>query len=117
MRVATLTYAADGEWECSAAPVADPHLVLWFAAPQLARSPAVYHSLRARFPKAMIAGCSTGGEIHNDEVLDGTAVAAAIRFESTAVKGFKIEVSADSDVSIAGREIAAAMAAPDLRAV
>jgi hypothetical protein len=117
MRVATLTYAPARGWEESGAPVADPQVVLWFATPALARDPGVYGSLRARFPKAMIAGCSTGGEIHNDEVLDGTAVAAAVQFDRTAVKGFKVDVSAGADAMAAGRGIAAALAAPDLRAV
>jgi len=117
MRVATLTYALGGGWEFSGAAIAQPHVVLWFAAPSLARDPGVYESLRARFPDAMIAGCSTGGEIHNDEVLDGTAVAAAVRFDRTVVKGFKIDVTANADASIAGREIAGALAAPDLQAV
>jgi hypothetical protein len=117
MRAATLTYVPGGGWEFSDAPVPDPQVVLWFAAPALARDPAVYHALRSRFPEALIAGCSTGGEIHNDEVLDGTAVAAAIRFERSTVRGFKVGVSADVDASFAGREIAAALAAPDLRAV
>jgi hypothetical protein len=117
MRVATLTYGPRGDWEFSGTNIAEPQVVLWFAAPALARTPSVYESLRARFPGALIAGCSTGGEIHNDEVLDGTAVAAAVRFESTVVKGFKIDISANADASIAGQKIAAALAAPDLRAV
>ena len=117
MRVVTLTYGPGGEWEFGGAPISDPHVVLWFAAPALARDPVVYEALRARFPSALIAGCSTGGEIHNDEVVDGTAVAAAVRFERAVVRGFKIDVSADADMAVAGREIAAALAAPDLKAV
>lgn len=117
MRVATLTYAPARGWETSGTSVADPQVILWFAAPALARDPSVYESLRLRFPNATIAGCSTGGEIHNDEVLDGTAVAAAVRFERTTVRGFKIDVSADGDMKAAGCGIAAALAAPDLRAV
>jgi hypothetical protein len=86
MRAATLTYAPGGGWEFADAPVSDPDVVLWFAAPVLARNPSLYEGLCACFPGALITGCSTGGEIHNDEVLDGTAVAAAIRFERTVVR-------------------------------
>lgn len=91
--------------------------MLWFAAPTLARNPETYRTLSALFPGALIAGCSTGGEIHNDEVLDGTAVAAAIRFDHTRVKAFKVGVAAGGDSAKAGREIATALSDPDLRAV
>lgn len=117
MRVATMTYAAASGWSVCDETMTSPHLVLWFAAPQLARAPAVYDALRSRFPKALIAGCSTGGEIHGDEVLDGVAVAAAIRFQGAAVRGVETKVTAEMDASIAGREIAAALARDDLRAI
>ena len=117
MRVATLTYAADRGWSCSGSSVDDPHVVLWFGAPQLAREPSVYTALRSHFPNAVIAGCSTGGEIHNDEVQDGTAVAAAIRFERATVRGYQVKVTAGMDAAVAGRDIARALAAPDLRAI
>ena len=117
MRVSTLTYLPETGWNSCGALVAQPDIVLWFAAPRLARAPEVYEALRARFPGALIAGCSTGGEIHNDEVLDGTAVAAAVMFERATVQGFKSTVTAEMDVSSAGRDIAAALAAPDLRAI
>lgn len=117
MRTATLTYGADGGWSSSGPALAQPQVVLWFAAPQLARDPAVYDSLRARFPGALIAGCSTGGEIHDDEVLDGTAVAAAVAFDRATVKGVRKTVTADTDAAATGRQIAAALKAPDLKAV
>ncbi len=117
MRVSTLTYAPDAGWKFAGAPVAQPNIVLWFGAPNLARTPAVYESLRARFPDALIAGCSTGGEIHNEEVLDGAAVAAAVAFDRATVRGFKSMITAETDATAAGREIAGALAAPDLRAI
>lgn len=117
MRVSTLTHAPDAGWNFCGAPVAQPNLVLWFAAPNLARKPEVYDALRARFPNALIAGCSTGGEIHNDEVLDGTAVAAAVAFDRATVRGFQTTITAQTDAAAAGREIATALAAPDLRAI
>ena len=108
MRVSTLTFTPETGWNSCGALVAQPDIVLWFAAPRLARAPEIYEALRARFPNALIAGCSTGGEIHNDEVLDGTAVAAAVTFERAKVRGFKSTVTAGMDVSSSGREIAAA---------
>lgn len=117
MRVSTLTYAPTTGWSSTGEPMAQPNIVLWFAAPNVARTPAAYDSLRARFPNALIAGCSTGGEIHNDEVLDGTAVAAAVTFDRATVRAFKSTVTTGTDAAAAGREIACALAAPDLRAI
>ncbi|HTI86891.1 MAG TPA: FIST N-terminal domain-containing protein [Alphaproteobacteria bacterium] len=115
MRATTLTYAS-GAWTRDD-KVTDPNLVLWFGSPKLARDAKIYDDLRARFPKALIAGCSTGGEIYNDEVHDGTAVAAAIRFDHTTVRACKVAVSAGSDSAKAGREIAAQLSDFGLRAV
>lgn len=117
MRAATLTYETKAGWAFDGASVDDPQIVLWFGAPSRARNPAVFGALRERFPKAIIAGCSTGGEILNEEVLDGTAVAAAVRFERTTVKGFKIGIGADFDPVAAGREIAERLAGPGLCAL
>lgn len=117
MHAATLTYEPEAGWAFDGASVDDPQIVLWFGAPSRARDPAVFGALRKRFPKALIAGCSTGGEILNEEVFDGTAVAAAVRFERTTIKGVKIGIDADFDPVAAGIEIAEHLAGPDLRAL
>ena len=45
-----------------------------------------YNSLRSIYPHAVIAGCSTSGEILGEEVFDDSAVASAIEFIHTSVK-------------------------------
>ncbi len=50
---------------------------------EIAGDPGVFQELRGKFPDAAIIGCSTGGEIRGDEVLDASGVAAVIRFDAT----------------------------------
>ncbi|WP_339785814.1 FIST N-terminal domain-containing protein [uncultured Imperialibacter sp.] len=61
----------------------DAQLVFFFGATKLIAQPKVYTRLKEKFPKAHILGCSTAGEIIEDEVLDGNVVATAIRFDKT----------------------------------
>ena len=46
------------------------NLVLYFGARDALASGSRYHELRAMFPDAHIMGCSTGGQISNDDVTD-----------------------------------------------
>ncbi|TAD89224.1 MAG: hypothetical protein EAZ99_10715 [Alphaproteobacteria bacterium] len=97
-----------------AAPAA-ADLVVYFAAPGVADDPQRTLELAERWPGASIVGCTTGGEILGTEVLDGTMVATAVRFSTARVK------TAISDIAkgagAVGRDLAATLAAPDLRLV
>ncbi len=67
-------------------------LVLCFGARQMLADAQVYAAARERFPQAQIALCSTAGEIFQDQVLDGTVVAAALRFQQSTVTAFSVNV-------------------------
>ena len=64
-------------------PSAD--LVLYFGLRAALAYGARFRELRAMFAKAHIVGCSTGGQIRNDDVDDEIA-AVALRFEQTRLK-------------------------------
>ncbi len=75
-------------------------------------------ALRARYPEAMLIGCSTAGEIEGVTVRDDSAVATAVRFERTTLRMARIhlgEVAEDSRA--AGSRLADALLDPDLRHV
>jgi hypothetical protein len=95
----------------------DADLVLWFASPEQSTNAARFQDLRRQFPSALIAGCSTGGEIVDDEALDGSAVAAVIKFDKARVRGASATVAPDQPVEAIGRQIATDLAAADLKAV
>ena len=61
-------------------------LVFYFGARQALASGERYDELRAMFPAAHILGCSTGGQISNNDISDDEIVAAAISFASTRLR-------------------------------
>ena len=118
MRTAILKWDGTGWGLASGAePEAAADLVLWFAAPALARDPQLYTALAGRFPRAVIAGCSTGGEIIGTEAVDQTAVAAVVRFDKAKVCGVRAAVLPGRSIAELGADLAEALIAPDLRGV
>nr|WP_315393414.1 FIST N-terminal domain-containing protein [uncultured Duganella sp.] len=77
---------------------ADADLLLVFGARALLQSAALFPALRRACPSAVIAGCSTAGEIHGTEVHDGSVVLTAVRFAATrvALVSATLELAADS---------------------
>ena len=89
-------------------------LVLYFAGKNLMNSGDRYGEIRNFYPTAHILGCSTGGEIFGDEVLDDTISVAAISFQHTILKTASFSVTGTHDSFNAGKKIAESLAAPDL---
>jgi hypothetical protein len=116
MKVATLRHSSAGGWTFDGPAVEDPQLIIWFTCYDGA-TPEPYDALRALFPKALVAGCTTNGEIYRGEVMDGGSVAAAIRFESTKVKAAFRRLEAGADARAAGRALAAELKGEGLKAV
>jgi hypothetical protein len=73
-------------------------LLLVFGARALLQSGELFPVLRAACPDAVIAGCSTAGEICGTEVLDGSIVLTAVSFSATrvAMVAVRLELAADS---------------------
>ena len=90
-------------------------LVLAFGASGL--PPAALAGLAAAFPQSVLLGCSTAGEIHGAEIFDDSLSVAVARFATTGLRQATANVAEASDSREAGRQLAAALAAPDLRAV
>ncbi|MBR0721198.1 FIST N-terminal domain-containing protein [Bradyrhizobium manausense] len=61
-------------------------LVLYFGSRQALASGARYRELRGLYPDSHIVGCSTGGQIHGDDISDDEVVAVALRFAHTQVR-------------------------------
>lgn len=106
--------------EAKLAPLADfaPHLMLVFASPVVLREPGLCERLKAAAPGAILAGCSTAGEISRSGVHLQAGVLTALRFEG----GAQIQVAATqaptlSACEAAGRALGTALAAPDLQGV
>ncbi|MEQ9102669.1 MAG: FIST N-terminal domain-containing protein [Imperialibacter sp.] len=95
----------------------DPQLVLFFGATKVIAQPKIYATLREKFPTAQILGCSTAGEIIEDEVLDGNAVATAIRFDKTTLDvAYEFIDSSDQSYGV-GEKLGKAISKEGLKSV
>ena len=103
---------AGGKSQASAAS-----LVFAFGAREALADPARYEEIRARYPKALIALGTTGGEIHGRDVRDGTISVTALGFDRVKVDGAAISVSDAPDIHTAGAQLGAALARPGLKSI
>jgi hypothetical protein len=71
--------------------------------------------LRPRYPKALIVGCSTAGEIHETRVSDESIVLTAVAFEHTRLQGTHIRMDEKGlDSRAAGMRLGSALEARGL---
>jgi hypothetical protein len=118
MQLETLAFDRDHLWS-SRFPELDSEstLVLVFGASDYLSAPEPIHELARAFPHAVLAGCSTSGEIHGTLVQDGSLSVAVARFEHTKLRSAATEVVQACDSYGAGALLARDLEAPDLRAV
>ena len=92
-------------------------LVLAFGASEYAQCPAALDELAAAFPRSVLIGCSTAGEIAGAQVSDASISVAVARFEHTRLRRALTEVTGPADSRAAGKRLAAQLAGAGLRAV
>jgi hypothetical protein len=92
-------------------------LVLYFGAREPLANGERFDELRAMFPRARVMGCSTGGQIVNDDVFDDDISALAIRFDATELKATFHSVSGPQSSHACGQAIGRALAVPGLAGV
>lgn len=103
------------EVRSSVRSTAEESLVLLFGGRAAMTAPQPVADLRARYPTAILVGCSTAGEMLDTEVSDDGLVATVLSFESTRVAlAAESEATPDNSAEIGGC-IAAKLNAPDLR--
>ncbi len=76
----------------------DADLVLVFADTAYFQMPACYQYLKERFPRAIIAGCSSSGSVMGSAISDDDVVATAVQFDHGKVRMVVTEVAEDDDV-------------------
>jgi hypothetical protein len=91
----------------------DPQLVLVFGGSTLPADD-VIRAVRSRYPSAVLAGCSTAGEITGVAVADGTLAVTALRFASAHVRAAVEPCASAADARAAGERLGATLTAPDL---
>jgi hypothetical protein len=115
----TVTYDATRGWSAALPQAMDgpQTLVLAFAASEFESDRAPLDELGAAFPRSLIVGCSTAGEIAGTRVHDASISVAVARFEHTRLKRAITEVSGAADSFQAGVRLAQQLASDELRAV
>ncbi len=117
MQVETLRYVL-GAWSAPfPAMDSEQTLVLVFGAADLGEREELFSRLAAEYPSSHLIGCSTAGEIDQERIWDESLTVAIVQFERTAVRRAHAMLERAKDSYIAGRELAARLRAPDLRAV
>ena len=117
MRVTQLSWSENAGWLSAPADHSNADLVFFFGTRPALACGERYRELRGMFPDARILGCSTGGQIRNEDIIDDEIAAAAIRFNATQLR-VTCEPAATPEGSRAcGAAIGKALAAPDLTGV
>lgn len=117
MRTTSLTWTPGVGFSPDASAAEDAGLALYFGPKALLEDPACYAALRAAFPQAMLLGCSSSGHLVREDIDDASVTIAAMRFDRTPLRAATVSVGGAERSREAGREIAAALDAPDLIAV
>lgn len=119
MELRTCTYEIETGW--AEAPPAEldsaSTLVIAFGATALIDRPGPLKTLRRIFPRSLLVGCSTAGEIHGTRILDGSLSVAIARFSKTRIAYAQSPIEHASDSRSAGETIGRALNRPGLRAV
>jgi hypothetical protein len=114
MRVAPLSWSETAGWNAAFGDRANIDLVFFFGTRKSLACGARYRELRAMFPDAHILGCSTGGQIHNNDVTDDEIAAAAIGFDATKLRVACEPAAAPENSRACGEAIGRSLAAADL---
>ena len=85
MHAEQLSWTEPAGWQAVTEP-SSAGLVLYFGTREALACGARYRELRGMYPSAHILGCSTGGQIRNNDITDGEIAAAALRFDATRLK-------------------------------
>lgn len=96
---------------------ADPDLLLVFGATSYFKAKDLTANLRQACPRAMLAGCSTAGEITADGVGDDTLTLTAVHLEKTDLVTAETTLEGMADSTAAGQRLGQQLHAPDLKAV
>jgi hypothetical protein len=115
MRAQQSLWTAQSGWTGDVAETADLLLVFGGATP--IKDETHWRELSKRHPKAILLGCSTGGEIHGRNVLDESLSVTALSFDRTTLKPAETAIDDAAGSYKAGEHIGEQLAAADLRAV
>lgn len=120
MKLLQRRWTAKDGWQVSRDEIGADHervqLLLLFGGTNVLQSKELYKNLYEEFPNAIVAGCSTAGEICGNEVTDDSLVCTAIYFEHSTVKESHIFLDnyPHADIEEVASQLVESLVAPDL---
>lgn len=120
MIAATSTWAADSGWSPAmpTPPAGQNVLAIVFGDAAVVDHPdQPMAQLASAWAGNPLIGCSTGGQVLGDSVLDETLVVTVLRFDDTQVRCAHADLARSGSARRAGRELAEALAEPGLAAI
>lgn len=109
MQVEQTYWSPGGGWRpyFPGSKLREADLLLVFGSRPVFRDAPFFGMLSALFPNAILAGCSTAGEIFGTTVADGGLVINAIRFEKGHCKAAEVTMQDGANLAETGRALAA----------
>jgi hypothetical protein len=117
MHIQYLHWNAAHGWRGANAPCEPAQLVLYFGGRELLTGGERYRELRGLYPDSHIVGCSTGGQIHGDDIADEEIVAVALCFAHTQVRLVSEIIESRETSRACGVRLARQVTAGDLASV
>ncbi|MGV7220932.1 MAG: FIST signal transduction protein [Nitrospinales bacterium] len=108
MKVEQRYKKADSGWSSDCSPLfsENAQLVLVFADFSLLKDSSHIKNIKSDYPKAFVVGCSTAGEIYNEQVLENSLTTTAIIFEKTQLKFADVDINDFDNSFSAGKQLA-----------
>lgn len=84
---------------------ASAHLVLLFGGTAILQKNAHLEQIKRAYPKALLLGCSTAGEICGIHVSDNSLVATAVQFEGSGIRGAQVDIQEPAESYLCGERL------------
>jgi hypothetical protein len=117
MQIAQVRWSKSSGWATVPSFAQQADFVLAFADVEFFTTADCYSQIKAMFPKAAIAGCSSSGSVMGVEISDGDIVLTAVKLDKSSVRLVVADIDPSSTTGELGKGLMAKLAAPDLRHV
>lgn len=91
-----------------------PDLVLFFFGSRIPEIEKRYQEIRSMFPESYLAGCSTSGEILEEDLIDDSISLIAIQFATTKIQTSSVKRGENADSYKLGKELIETLPKEDL---
>ncbi len=117
MKTHFLKYTHDAGFSCELPKVSSDSIwILIFGGYKYESDQRVFHTLRQNYPNAVIAGCSSSGEILDDQLYDDTLIISVVEFDHVCVKYASVDIQDYPDSYQAGLALTKKISQSELKA-